>query len=167
MFIITKKVHRGRLAVSAILLVLTIAVLGAGLGLTQNIQAAEAAAQLQQPDPTGIKSDQDRVAYLESFGWLVADEPASVEEILIPETFDASYDEYLALQAEQGFDLTQYSGKTVKRYTYQVKNYPGLQEHIWASLLVYQKTIIGGEIYCSQGDGFTQGLEYPMKTVEE
>ena len=46
MFIITKKVHRGRLAVSAILLVLTIAVLGAGLGLTQNIQAAEGADRL-------------------------------------------------------------------------------------------------------------------------
>ena len=114
-----------------------------------------------------LLANEDRVAYLESFGWLVAEEPASVEEILIPETFDASYDEYLALQSEQGFDLTQYSGKTVKRYTYQVKNYPGLQEHIWASLLVYQKTIIGGEIYCSQGAGFTQGLEYPMKPVEE
>jgi hypothetical protein len=103
------------------------------------------------------------VAYLQTHGWLVSEEPASVEEVLIPETFDASYDEYLALQSSQGFDLTQYAGKTVKRYTYQVSNYPGLKENIWASLLIYKRTVIAGEIYCSQGDGFTQSLEYPIQ----
>ena len=49
----------------------------------------------------------------------------------------------------------------MKRYTYSIKNYPGLQENIWASILVYKKTVIGGEVFCNQGDGFTQGLPYP------
>ncbi|MFR4757027.1 MAG: DUF4830 domain-containing protein [Evtepia gabavorous] len=86
-------------------------------------------------DPRGIKTNADRVAFLEGYGWIVSQEPAAVEDIRLPDTFDASYDEYLSLQKSQGFDLSQYAGKTVKRYTYQVSNYPGLQEKvIWASL---------------------------------
>ncbi len=162
MFIITKTVHRGRLAASALLLALTLLVVGAGTFLAQDIQAVVAPAQTL-PDPTGIRSNEDRIAYLQALGWIVGEEPAAVEDVLIPEVFDASYDDYLTLQAELGFDLRHYTGKTVKRYTYQVKNYPGLRENIWATLLVHKKAVIGGEIYCNQGDGFTQSLLYPVK----
>lgn len=164
MFIITKKIHRGRLTASVLLLALTLVVVGAGTFLAQDIQAAVAPAETQ-PDPTGVRSNEDRIAYLQSLGWIVEEDPAAVEEVLIPETFDASYDDYLALQAEMGFDLSDYTGKTVKRYTYQVKNYPGLQENIWVSLLIHKKAVIGGEVFCSQGDGFTQSLIYPAKTT--
>ena len=104
------------------------------------------------------------MAFLEGYGWIVSQEPAAVEDIRLPDTFDASYDEYLSLQKSQGFDLSQYAGKTVKRYTYQVSNYPGLQENIWASLLLYKKEVIGGEIYSNEGDGFIQALPYPAKS---
>ena len=112
----------------------------------------------------GHQTNADRVAFLEGYGWIVSQEPAAVEDIRLPDTFDASYDEYLSLQKSQGFDLSQYAGKTVKRYTYQVSNYPGLQENIWASLLLYKKEVIGGEIYSNEGDGFIQALPYPAKT---
>lgn len=166
MFIVTKKVRRGRLAASALLLALILGTIAAGGGLAQDIQAVSAAQSKGCPDPTGVKTNEDRIAYLEAHGWLVGEEAAAVEEVLIPEIFDASYDEYLALQAAQGFDLTQYAGKTVKRYTYQVQNYPGLQENIWVSILIHKKTVIGGQVYCSQGDGFTQGLAYPTQSPE-
>ena len=68
-------------------------------------------------DPKGVKSNEDRIAYLGSYGWTVSEEPVSVEELLIPEEFDETYSQYLELQASQGFDLTQYCGKRVKRYT--------------------------------------------------
>ena len=137
MFIITKKVHRGWLTASALLLALTLIVVGAGTFLAQDIQAAGAPAETL-PDPTGVRSNDDRIAYLQSLGWIVGKEPAAVEDVLIPETFDASYDDYLALQAEMGFDLRDYTGKTV----------------------------IGGEVFCNQGDGFTQSLVYPVKTTQ-
>ena len=73
----------------------------------------------------------------------------------------------MALTIENTIDLTAYAGKTVKRYTYAVHNYPGLQQNIWASLLMDKKTVIGGEVFCSQGDGFTQGLAYPSGTATE
>ena len=161
MIIITRKLHRRR-AAACLLLVLTLGVCGAGAGLSQNIRATSASAGTGV-DPTGIRENEDRVAYLEAYGWIVTPEPAAMESVLIPETFDSSYDEYLSLQAEQGFDLTRYAGKTVLRCTYSIKNYPGLQENVWASLLIYKKTVIGGEVFCNQGGGFTRGLEYPVK----
>lgn len=162
MFIITKKIPRRRLTAALFLFLLTVGVFGAGLDLSQDIQAASAVIQAESmPDPTGIRTNGDRVSYLEGFGWITSTEPAAVEEILVPKTFGEDYSQYLTLQSSQGFDLESYAGKTVTRYTYQIKNYPGLQENIWASILVYKKTVIGGEIFCNEGDGFTQGLMYP------
>ena len=160
MFIITKKVPRRRLTAALFLFLVTAGMFGAGLDLSGDIQAASATLQTL-PDPTGIRTNADRVAYLEGFGWITGAEPAAVEEILLPQSFSPDYKDYLRLQSEQGFDLEGYTGKTVKRYTYQIKNYPGLQENIWASILVYKKTVIGGEIFCNEGDGFTQSLLYP------
>ena len=106
------------------------------------------------------------MAYLESLGWLTAAQPSAEEALTLPTKFDAAYQAYLTLQRSQGFDLEKYAGETIKRYTYQVKNYPGLQENIWACLLVCKHQIIGGEIFCNQGDGFTQSLEFPMKASQ-
>ena len=133
-----------------------------GLDLIQDVQTARAVVQLQA-NPENVKTNDDRVAYLESCGWLVGEEAANQEDIRLPDVFDDSYEAYLTLQESQGFDLTQYAGKTIQRYTYAVKNFPGLQENIWASLLLYQDQVIGGEVYSNQGDGFMQGLAYPAK----
>ena len=114
----------------------------------------------------GLVFNADRVAYLESLGWLTAAQPSAEEALTLPTKFDEAYQAYLTLQRSQGFDLEKYAGETIKRYTYQVKNYPGLQENIWACLLVCKHQIIGGEIFCNQGDGFTQSLEFPMKASQ-
>ncbi|MBR2491130.1 MAG: DUF4830 domain-containing protein [Ruminiclostridium sp.] len=163
MFIITKKIPRRRLTAALFLFLLTLGLFGAGLELSHDIRAASVSLP-SQPDPTGIRSNQDRIDYLEGFGWITGEDPAAVEEILLPESFGKDYRDYLNLQSEQGFDLQAYAGKTVKRYTYQIKNYPGLRENIWASMLVYQNTVIGGEVFCSEGDGFTQSLVYPAES---
>ena len=49
---------------------------------------------------------------------------------------DDSYQEYLALQADQGFDLEKYAGKRVKRYTYEVLNYPTGESGVQVNLLL-------------------------------
>ena len=164
MLIVAKKVYPRRLAAWAVLTAVVLGLLTAGTGLAQTARDTQTAAGVRA-DPTGIRSNEDRVAYLQQWGWITGEEPVSVEELLLPETFDASYSEYLALQEGQGFDLAAYAGKKVKRYTYAVTNYPGLQQAIWASLLVCKGRVIGGEIFCSQGDGFTQGLAYPRGTA--
>lgn len=166
MFIITKKIYPARILAVAVVAAVALGLAGAGVGLARHAHDTQTAANVQV-DPTGVKSNEDRLSYLQKWGWMTAEEPAAVEEVLIPETFDDSYDEYLALQESQGFDLTAYAGKTVKRYTYSVSNYPGLQKDIWVSLLIYRKTVIGGEVFSSQGDGFTQGLAYPAGNTDQ
>lgn len=64
MIIITKKLHPRRLVAGCALFALALGVLGAGLGLVRDIQSAAAVADLQV-DPRGIKTNADRVAFLE------------------------------------------------------------------------------------------------------
>ena len=154
MIIITKKLHPRRLAAGCLL--------GAAFGVVEAVPAAPVSS-VAAADGSDIRTNADRVAYLESLGWLTAAQPSAEEALTLPTKFDEAYQAYLTLQRSQGFDLEKYAGETIKRYTYQVKNYPGLQENIWACLLICKHQIIGGEIFCNQGDGFTQSLEFPMK----
>ena len=133
----------------------------AALVLTLGGGPAREASASAVPSPKGVKSNEDRVAYLQSDGWEVSAEPLATEELLIPKEMDASYDDYLALQSGQGFDLSKYAGKRVKRYTYEITNYPTGETGILANLLIYKNTVIGGEVLSPQLDGFLHGLAMP------
>lgn len=157
MFIVTAKVRRGRIAAVAAAAAVVCGVLVAALGLMQ----VQGAAVSTSASPRGIKSNEDRVAYLESYGWTVSPQAAAVEELLIPEEFDETYTQYLELQSAQGFDLSQYCGKRVKRYTYEITNYPTGEAGILAGLLIYRNTVIGGDVLSPELGGFIHGLEMP------
>ena len=113
------------------------------------------------PQAKGVKSNQDRIDYLAAYGWQVSQDPIATQELLIPEEMDDSYQEYLALQADQGFDLEKYAGKRVKRYTYEVLNYPSGETGGQGNLLVCKNTVIGGEVLSPRLDGFLHGLAMP------
>ena len=159
MFIWTAKLHRGRLLAGAVALV----VLCGAAALVGGAPPARGgdAVSTTPASPKGIKTNEDRVAYLESYGWQVSADPIAVEELLIPDEFDETYDQYLALQSEQGFDLTKYQGKRVKRYTYEITNYPTGETGVQVGILVYKNTVVGGEVLSSQLDGFIHGLSMP------
>lgn len=155
MFIITAKINRrGILAVAAAAIVLCGALVAAGLHWGGDAISASA-------NVKGVRSNEDRVSYLERYGWAVSAEPVSVEELILPETFDDTYSQYLELQSKQGFDLTAYSGKRVKRYTYEITNYPTGETGVLAGLLIYQNTVIGGDVLSNDLGGFIHGLERP------
>ena len=157
MFIFTAKIHRGRVVAVLAAAVVICGALVAATGLMGNRGAAVSAAA----SPKGVKSNEDRVAYLESYGWTVKEDALSVEELVIPEEFDETYSQYLELQTSQGFDLSQYCGKRVKRYTYEITNYPTGETGIQAGLLIYKNTVIGGDVLSPQLGGFIHGLEMP------
>ena len=113
------------------------------------------------PQAKGVKSNQDRIDYLAAYGWEVSQDPIATQELLIPEEMDDSYQEYLALQADQGFDLQKYAGKRVKRYTYEVLNYPSGETGVQVNLLICKNTVIGGEVLSPRLDGFLHGLAMP------
>lgn len=106
-----------------------------------------------------IKTNEDRVAFLEQFGWKV--NPTAVEEleVNVPEKFDKIFTGYNEIQKRQGLDLSKYKGKTVMRYTYEVTNYPDSSERVYANLIIYRNTVIGGDICSASVGGFIHGFE--------
>lgn len=115
-------------------------------------------------------SDSDeRIAYLSQFGWCVEEEPCEVKEVIIPAEFDEVYDNYNKIQLEQGFDLTKYCSKRVKKWTYIVTNYPGYEdsECIRATLLIYDGNVIGGDICSVELNGFMHSFIKPQTNKTE
>ncbi len=111
---------------------------------------------------TCADSNDSRVQFLKDFGWDVATSPAQTSQVRIPKQSTEVYDRYNALQKSQGYDLTPYAGKTVMRYVYKVKNYPGATEPVYATLLVYKGTIIGGDVTDTGAKGVVQGFQMPV-----
>jgi len=113
------------------------------------------------------ENEQQRRDFLMQFGWQVDGSSAEVTEVIIPEEFDDVYSSYNALQLEQGFDLTEYAGKRVKKWNYTVTNYPGYENKICirATLLVFEGKVIGGDICSVEIDGFMHTFD--MNNVNE
>ena len=106
-----------------------------------------------------IPSNDSRVQLLKDMGWDVTETPAQSGQVKIPEKTSEVFDRYNALQKSQGYDLSQYAGKTVMRYVYQVNNFPGATEPVYATLLVYKNQVIGGDITNTAAKGVIQGLQ--------
>ena len=106
-----------------------------------------------------VKNNAEMVSYLESFGWKVSAEPCEIVEVSIPGEFNDVYENYNKLQKTQGFDLTEYKGEHVKRFTFEVLNYPDEPEYVRANLLVYENKVIAGDVSSVKSDGFIQGLQ--------
>ena len=158
MFIFTAKLSRRRIVAAAAAAVL---LCGAAAAAAAALSPGPEAVSTAAASPQGVDSNEARVAYLSSYGWTVAEEPVSVEELILPETFDETYAQYLQLQSAQGFDLTAYAGRRVKRYTYEITNYPTGETGVLAGLLIYRDTVVGGDVLSSDLNGFIHGLARP------
>ena len=116
---------------------------------------------------SGISSNDARVEFLKGFGWDVNNSPTESSQVRIPEESTEVFDRYNALQKSQGYDLSQYAGKSVMRYVYKVNNFPGATEPVYATLLVYKNQIIGGDITDTSAKGVIQGFKMQGGTTVE
>ena len=158
MFIFTARLRRKKLLVTVILLVVAAA---AVLLLRNTVSAKPASAT------SGIATNEDRVAYLNSLGLEVASEPAEAQQVLIPEEFSDVYVNYNELQLDCGFDLTAYQGRLVTRYSYLVLNHGSTDEPVYAEILICDECIIGGDIHSLGLNGFMQGLSPIQQSVDD
>ena len=108
---------------------------------------------------TNAATPQERIAFLEQFGWKVEEEPLEFSEVTIPKTFNAVYEGYNSIQLAQGLDLVPYAGKTCEQWVYEVLNHPSGEEGIRATLLVYEGKVIAGDICSPQFNGFITGFD--------
>ena len=163
MFVFSIRSNKKRIILMAVML----AVILAALYFTRD-------SKLPAMEDAGISlkasNAQERIAFLSQFGWEVDEDPAKVEEVIIPSEFDETYQKYNQIQLSQNFDLTKYAGKTVKKWSYEVKNYPGYEAQnscIRANLLVYEGAVVGGDVSSLEQNGFMQNFDFPENQVNK
>ena len=127
------------------------------LVLSSNDSAVYASSDLGWIDYGGIKSEEDRVAFIERFGIKVLREGREEMSFAMPENFDRVILGYNELQKKQGLDLSKYARKKVTRYTYKVTNYDS-EGDVYASLFVYRGKIIACDLSSASPDGFVTPL---------
>ena len=97
--------------------------------------------------------------YLDGLGYSDR-ELISCDSAKIPREFNGAYEDYNALQAENGFDLSKYSGKTVRRYTYAL----GGKNAVYAVVLAKNGEVIGGHLTDGEYGGDDAPLDSNGKT---
>ena len=113
-----------------------------------------------------VSTNDGRVQFLQSFGWQVAASPVESSQVKIPRESSEIFDRYNRLQQSQGYDLTQYAGKTVMRFVYKIENYPGARSPVYATLLVHKNRVIGGDITDTAAKGQIRGFRMPAGTEQ-
>lgn len=107
-------------------------------------------------DYKGVATVDEQLRFLEALGYQVKTIPVFSDEVVIPSEFDSVYEKYNDIQKAQGLNLEKYKGKTVLRYTYELKESP---EPAYATLLIYKNRIVGGDITVMGDRGYVIGLE--------
>lgn len=116
---------------------------------------------------TAVSNNDARVKFLTDFGWDVSASPTESTQVRIPDQQSDVFSRYNALQKSQGYDLSQYAGKTVMRYVYKINNFPNATEPVYATLLVHKNQIIGGDITNTAAKGAVQGFKMlPAENVQ-
>lgn len=101
---------------------------------------------------------EQRVEYINSLNF-ETDTKEESKEIIIPEKFNDVYNKYNEIQKQQGFDLTEYKGKTAVMYTYHITNYND-GDNVIANLIVYDDVLIGADLCdTSVENGFLVALD--------
>ena len=101
----------------------------------------------------GIKTDADRVAFLESQGLKVKSEPLTEENYTMPDDFDRVISGYNEIQKAQGLDLAKYKGRRITHYAYEVTNYD-YDGVVVANMLIYRGRIIALDLSSTDNGGF-------------
>ena len=157
MMIVSAKVSKRKLLTGLLAAVAVIALLVFLFAKSEEVPSGNEPAE----PALNASTNEERLAYLASFGWQVRETPTETQEVRIPEEFNDVFTRYNQLQKSMGFDLSRYAGKSAKRYVYAVTNHPdGTPDH-YATLLVYKNKIIGGDVTSTAAGGKMHSFTMP------
>ena len=139
---------------ACILICLGVLVLLLTLGSAETVYAS---ADGREINYGGMKTNEDRVMFIESFGIKVKGEPISEETFTMPDNFDRVIQGYNQIQKMQGLDLTKYERNRETHYTYEVINYD-TDAKVYVNLLVYRNRIVAADISSMDNGGFVKAL---------
>ena len=159
MFVYSVKTSKAKIAV----LIIALAAIISAIVMVMRIDKEPAAANDSAINYSASNAA-ERVAFLSQFGWKISEDPTEISEVIIPMDFDAGYTEYAEMNQLQGLDLEPYKGMRAKRWTYDILNYPGLEDKtglVQANLLICDGRVIGGDICSLEQGGFLHGFDFP------
>lgn len=110
-------------------------------------------------DYSGIKTKEDRIAFIESFGLKVDADSEQESAFTMPENFDRVILGYNELQKKQGLDLSKYKNKKVTRFTYKLVDYKDSAE-AYATLFIYRGKIVACDVASLDPNGFVLPLTF-------
>ena len=138
-------------SVIALTLVVLVGVLAFGGDDQASVFASSA-----KVDFSGIKTNEQRVAFISECGVKVKNQPVETVEFRVPENFDRVISGYNEIQKSQGLDLERYKNKKVTRYTYEADDYNGKEAFV--NIVVYKGTVIACDVSSTDPEGFIEPL---------
>ena len=123
------------------------------LVVTGQGDSVSAASTATEVDFSGIKTKEDRLAFIRGFGIEVDESSEQESAFQMPDNFDRVVAGYNILQQKQGLDLSKYKNKKVTRYTYKVTNYKDDGE-VFANLFIYRGKVVACDLSSIEQDGF-------------
>ena len=148
---LTKKKALAALFTVAVVLAIIISV-------TSGKSSGETTAGAGAPDNVLAATNDQRIEFLKYFGLNPKPDPVEIIEVIIPSEFDETYQGYNNLQKSAGFDLENQKGKKVKKWTYELVDFPGSTSPVQATLLVLDGKVVGGDIAEVAVGGFQRSL---------
>lgn len=134
---------------------LTVAVLIIAIAVGQSGAVVSAAADV---DFDGIKTNEDRLAFISACGVEASGEPKETVSFTVPESFDSVIAGYNELQKSQGLDVARYKNKRVTRYTYEIDGWGEYDGPVHVNLVIYKDTVIAADISSADPKGFISPL---------
>ena len=98
-----------------------------------------------------------RMEFIKSYGWIVDEKSVIMERVKIPEEFDIIFLNYNDVQKKSGFNLENFKGKTLKRYTYSVKNHE--DKYAVLNIFEYKGKIAAADVLSPALDGHLGGID--------
>lgn len=138
-------------------------VLTVGLLLSGKGGAVSAMSSATEIDYSGVKTKENRIAFIEQFGIEVDSESEEEEAFRMPENFDRVILGYNELQKKQGLDLSKYQNKKVTRYTYKVMNYRADGE-VYANIFIHRGKVVACDVASANPEGFVLPLTMVNKS---
>lgn len=117
----------------------------------------------KETQPITAGTEEQRLAYLESLGWTVEPTPVETLDLRLPDRLEGEWKDYAKVQSDQGLPFSNFAGQSVRRYTYNVTNYPGIEKGVQVNLFVCGEQLIGGDIISLAENGFQTGLAFPKQ----
>lgn len=154
MFIFTARVTKEKLIIALLALAAVIVLLFMLLSGDQETTTETIA-------PANVSTNDGRLEFISSYGWEVNDTPVETTEVRVPEDDSEVFERYNDLQKSQGYDLSKYAGKKLKKVTYEVLNHPSGETGVKLTLFINKKEVVGGDVSSGQKGGFMHGFEMP------